>query len=72
MIVETYSNVSRPPPVCVVDVRVQKKSKADDELSFAHHNGQIRLGYQKKGRGEVLTRDPFSGNGPRHKDQDST
>ena len=36
LVVDTYSNVSRSPPVRLVDVRVQK-FKADDTLSFPLH-----------------------------------
>ena len=51
IVVDTYSNVSRSPPVRVVDVRVQK-FKAGDKLSFRHHRTDTFC--KNKGRGEVL------------------
>ena len=53
------TNVSRSPPVRVVDVRGQKL-KAHDKLSFSSPQRKIRL--LSKGRGEVLP-DSFFGNG---------
>ena len=41
-IVNTHSNVSRSPPIRVVDARAHR-SKADDKLSSRHHKGQIRV-----------------------------